>query len=350
MDFNIYNKLLSEASELYNKRPIKEKTFMDVSGYPHYENVCSNILAFYFNTVEEHNFNNLVINSLIKVLKNKDIDINLISDNDIVSVKREYTTLKGNRIDIVLETDNLVIGIENKLYASVYNDLQDYANTINNINKRSIKILLSLHDNSEESKNTEFINITYQELFDQLNIDLLDYQETNNKWYIFIKEFIKNLENYEGESKMEEEILNWLKENNEKLEELEEIKKIATKSIEKKEEELKILLEDKLKINFIKIWKGNTQMACYIDSPYKYHVDATLTPAGWKIGLFTWTAINNSKIKQILLNSDYNIIEDNGQHRRLFKYSYDTPLEVILTKVIEIYEYIDNKFLKNISE
>ena len=344
MNLNIFKQVLSEASELYSKIPVRKKTFMDVSGYPHYENVCSNILAFYFNTIEEHNMNNLVINSLIKVLKNNNINIEPIKENDIVKVSREYTTLNGNRIDIVLENDDFVIGIENKLDATVYNDLTDYANTINSINKKSVKILLSLHDNSKICKNTEFINITYSELCNQLNIDLLNYQDNNNKWYIFIKEFIKNLENYEGESEMEEEILNWLKENKKELEELNEIKQIAMKSMDRKEEELKNLLEEKLNVDFIKIWKGNTEMGCYIDSPKKYHVDATLNPEGWKIGLFTWSVANNNKIKQILQNSHYNIIEDDGQHRWLFKFNYDIHIEEVLKKVIEIYEYIENKF------
>ena len=342
MNLDIFEQLLSEASELYNKIPVREKTFMDVSGYPHSENVCSNILAFYFNTTEEHNLNNLVINSLIKVLKNNNVNIEPIEGNDIVKVRREYTTLKGNRIDIVLENDNFVIGLENKFDAIVYNDLTDYANTINSLNKKSIKILLSLHNNLKICENTEFINITYSELCNQLNIDLLNYQDRNNKWYIFIKEFIKNLENYEGESEMEDEILNWLRENKRELEKLDEIKQIAMKSIEKKEEELKNLLEEKLNVNFIKIWKGNSKRACYIDSPKKYHVDATLSPEGWKIGF--WSIANNKKIKQILQNSNYNIIEDDGHHIRLFKYNYDIHIEEVLKKVIEIYEYIENKF------
>ena len=344
MNLDIFKPVLSEVSELYNKIPVRKKTFMDISGYPHYENVCSNILAFYFNPMEEHNMNNLVINSLIKVLKNNNINIEPIKENDIVKVNREYSTLKGNRIDIVLENDNFVIGIENKLDAVVYNDLTDYANTINRINKNSVKILLSLHNNSKICENTEFINITYSDFCSQLNIDLLNYQNSNNKWYIFIKEFIKNLENYEGESEMEEEILNWLKENKKEIEKLEEIKKIAMKSIERKEEDLKNLLEEKLNINFIKIWKGSTEMSCYIDSPKKYHVDATLNPEGWKIGLFTWSVANNNKIKQILQNSNYNIIEDDGHHRWIFKYNYDIHTEEVLKKVIEIYEYIENKF------
>ena len=347
MNLDIYNKLLSEVEELYNKIPVKEKTFMDVSGYPHYENVSSNIWAFYFNPTEEHSFKTLVINSLIKVLIKKGINIELAADTDKLNVHREYITEKGNRIDLVLQNYDFVIGIENKLDASVYNDLIDYANTLNKLSKNSVKILLSLHNNLNETTNTEFINITYHELFNQLNIDLENYQDKDNKWYIFIKEFIKNLENYEGGLEMEEEILNWLKSNKTKIEELDKIREIGTKSIEKKELELKALLEERLKVDFIKIWKGNTEMSCYIDSPYKYHVDATLNPEGWKIGLFTWSVMKNNKVKQIILNSNYNIIEDDGNHRWLFKYDYNISIEEILEKVIEIYDYVEDKFKKD---
>lgn len=346
MNFNICNNLLSEVTELYNKIPIKEKTFMDISGYPHYENVSSNILAFYFNPAEEHNFKALVINSLIKVLIKKGLNIQLVADIEKLDIYREYITEKGNRIDLVLQNYDFTIGIENKLYASVYNDLEDYANTLNKLNEHSIKILLSLHDNSKKITNTEFINVTYHEFFNQLNIDLENYHDNSNKWYIFIKEFIKNLEDYKGGLEMEEEILNWLKINKTKIEELDKIREIGMKSIENKEVELKSLLEYKLGTNIIKIWNGKTEIGCYIDSPYKYHIDATLNFEGWKIGVFTWTAGNGNKFKQILLNSNYNIIEDDGNHRWLFKYDYNTSIEDISNKVVEIYKYIDNK-LKN---
>ena len=54
MEFKKFENLLKEASNIVEKIPIKEKTFMDISGYPYYENVCSNILAFYFKPKEEH--------------------------------------------------------------------------------------------------------------------------------------------------------------------------------------------------------------------------------------------------------------------------------------------------------
>lgn len=340
----MYKGLLEEASRIYNKIPVKEKTYMDVSGYPHYENVCSNILAFYFNPKEEHKLDKLALCSLIKVIKNKNINIELNDNIDTINVQREYITLKGNRIDLIIQNDDFVIGIENKLDAYVYNDLNDYANTLNKLNTKSIKILLSLHNNAKVVENTEFINITYQEYFNQLKEDLSKFQENNNKWYIFLEEFIKNLENFEGELEMEEEIINWLKENKKEIDEFDKIREIACKSIEKKLEELKLLLEDRLKVNYIKIWKGDFNKTCYIDSPYKYHVDAKLIPEGWRIGLFTWSRTNGNRIKQIVENSNYNIIEDDENHRWLYQFDYKTSIEEILNKVIEIYNYVENEY------
>ena len=64
MNFEESELLLNEVNKIYNKIPIKEKTFMEISGYPYYENVCSNILAFYLNPKEEHKLGSLLINSL----------------------------------------------------------------------------------------------------------------------------------------------------------------------------------------------------------------------------------------------------------------------------------------------
>ena len=82
-------------------------------------------------------------------------------------------------------------------------------------------------------------------------------------------------------------------------------------------------------------------MSCYIDSPNKYHVDANLTPEGWRIGLFAWTVAKNNEIEQIVRNSNYNLLEDDGCHRILFKYDFNISYDVLIEKIIEVYEYVE---------
>ena len=163
---SIEENFFEKIKAIYAKIPKREKTFMEISGFPHYENVCSNILSFYFNSQEEHGLENKVIIAFINALeKKKEVklrDINL----DTFKIFREYTTLKGNRIDIVLQNEDIVIGIENKIKAAVYNDLKDYSDTLESINKNCIKILLTLHNEEEIANKFGFINITYNDFFE----------------------------------------------------------------------------------------------------------------------------------------------------------------------------------------
>lgn len=115
MDFEKFENVLYEAHTLCSEIPPKEKTFMEISGYPHLENVVSNIIVFYLNPNEEHDLNDIVLKSLLQVFKNKtNYDYNEL-DFSTISTFREYMTLKGNRIDIVLQSNEIVIGIENKI-------------------------------------------------------------------------------------------------------------------------------------------------------------------------------------------------------------------------------------------
>lgn len=60
----------------------QNRTVMQVSGYPHYENVCSNILAFFFDPEEEHGLNDLLLQSLFKVIHQSK---HATSDNEEIS-------------------------------------------------------------------------------------------------------------------------------------------------------------------------------------------------------------------------------------------------------------------------
>nr|WP_255478538.1 PD-(D/E)XK nuclease family protein [Rufibacter sp. XAAS-G3-1] len=86
---------------------------MEISGYPHYENVCSNILKFYLDINNEHELKDLIINSVVHCA---DKDFHLEYEFENIEVLREVETNNGNRLDILIKTNNYIIGIENKFF------------------------------------------------------------------------------------------------------------------------------------------------------------------------------------------------------------------------------------------
>lgn len=198
------NNFLIKASSIKTFTPIL--TFFDVTGYPHYENVVSNILKFFFSPIEEHGFGDLWLKALLnsyKTITNEELSIdNLYS---IETIEREVYTENKKRIDILIPLNEVVIIIENKIYSGVNNPFEEYHNEIRKRypNKRIIEILLSIKkEKNQEKGNINFINITYDDLIRDVekikNIDI----EKNNKWVIFMQEFMKNVENIKGESEV----------------------------------------------------------------------------------------------------------------------------------------------------
>ena len=92
-------------------------TIFSVAGYPHYENVCSNILAFYLNPNNNHKLGRLFFSALLESAGHTE----LIDEE--FQVDREVCTDKQGRIDILIETNKSVIGIENKIYHTLNKNL-----------------------------------------------------------------------------------------------------------------------------------------------------------------------------------------------------------------------------------
>jgi len=96
--YNVFLGLIQEFESLPHIS--KSENIFNITGYPHYENVSSNILSFYLNPNNEHGLGNLFFSSLmILVTGNK-------PPTDNFQVNREVSTLNKGRIDIVIETDN----------------------------------------------------------------------------------------------------------------------------------------------------------------------------------------------------------------------------------------------------
>lgn len=106
------------------KRP---KTFLGIAKQPHYENVMSNIYAFYFNVDEVHGMQDLFINSLLEIINESKLrDQKKVAAISDFEVSTEVSTKKNGRIDILLSSEDHAIIIENKVYHTLNNNLEDY--------------------------------------------------------------------------------------------------------------------------------------------------------------------------------------------------------------------------------
>jgi PD-(D/E)XK nuclease superfamily len=104
---------------------------LEIAGYPHYENACSNFLAFFFDPEGPHGLENLFLRSLMDSVGAAGADEGGFGGN--VSVEREVHTAEGNRIDILITSDSRAVLIENKIFAAVANPFEDYSDHLDRL-------------------------------------------------------------------------------------------------------------------------------------------------------------------------------------------------------------------------
>lgn len=190
----VYEGLLKEFNTIKDENTYSDlsENYFSVSGYPHYENVVSNILQFFFDSRAGHGMKDLWLSALLECYKEK----KQISadDTEVISIEREYPCEEQKRIDLLIETTQSVIVIENKIYASLDNPLEIYhhaAQRMNEQNKTLLEIILSIKDEKEQEG---FINIKYDNLLDKVQTKVGHYlAKVEYKWIIFMNEFIQNL-------------------------------------------------------------------------------------------------------------------------------------------------------------
>jgi hypothetical protein len=165
----------------------KPKTFLGIAKQPHYENVLSNIYAFYFNVNEVHKFEDLFVCSLLALINKDAKHIDTFFDFDVFT---EYGVSDQKRIDLLLQNKEQAIIIENKVYHHLNNDLELYYNDVEATSK--IGIVLSLHPISN-IKHPHFINITHLQLLNRVMQNLESYlQKANDKYLVFLRDFYQN--------------------------------------------------------------------------------------------------------------------------------------------------------------
>ncbi len=345
----------------FNKIPKTKinRTFMEISGYPHYENVCSNILAFFFETKNEHNLRDLFIKSLLQAYWG---DINVKKEIETISVEREFYTINRNRLDLLIETDEYIIGIENKIFHFLNNDLKDYEETIDEkeadrTKKVSIKIVLSLNElHDTEIEGNDFKNITYSDFFNKINSNIGDYIIAGDIEYLmYLKGFIATINNLRGNI-VESELNTFFNENSTQIDELVKSYSEFTEKIRNmRYPKLQYLMEELMKVPNQKWWIYKKEvLGCEVninghtigvESYYKnnnnnYFGNFIINVCTWEQN--DWKVLKNHIFK---LCNNNNRVKEGNKNIVLYKtIEYDdnnekhelTELRNLLTKIEEI--------------
>ncbi len=188
----------------YQKLPSIDKklTYLEICQYPgrRFEEICSRLLCYYFDPVGHHLLNALMLFSLFEILNEKS---DLYLDTSHVKIEKEVY-YKEHFLDILIETPTVVLGIENKINASLYNDLALYGELIDSRtpkNGRAIKIVLSLNkiwrpNEVDKIVKNGFVNILYKDFFKKVRANLEIRQHSGDSNYLlFLNDFINTIEN-----------------------------------------------------------------------------------------------------------------------------------------------------------
>ena len=208
----------------FPKPKAKSPTFLQLAEMPHYENVISNIYAFFMRPNESHGFGVLFLEALLRTAK---INISREELNfHTISVTREEVTAKGNRIDLVIRAGDIALIIENKIYHHAeFNPFEDYWSSVSEGNK--IGIILSLHH--LEPKHKSFISVTHKSFMHHVSALLPDYfASASPKFLIYLQDFFQDIDSlYPMDNSENLAAVKFFIDNREKFTQLEKIKKQA---------------------------------------------------------------------------------------------------------------------------
>ena len=314
-DFSNYSDLLNETKK-YFRNERKDETFLSICGYPHYERVASSILAFFLDSEREHGFKDLFVKSLLECI-GKHIDV-----YGRIFAQREIRTTKGNFIDVLVECDEFCIVIENKIYAKVYNDLEDYFNFAQTrVKSRNVYgLVLGLKEQTLNSKNFRFV--TYDELFKKIENNLGSYViAANQKYCTFLYDFIQNIKNLYKGIPMNGNLLKFFDEEKSEISQkfIDDVKQLR-KDMRNKVKKINELVKERTKDipdNALKLWEYTDDLqsqkaffdiavADYDKGGITFTIDCVINHEGWHFEIFNREREINPQKYLETLQSEFN--------------------------------------------
>ena len=197
----------------------EEKNYFQIAGFPRWETVNSNFLAFYFDRNGQHGFGSLFVDALGALIADqwnpkKKSDF-LIQDCAALLAEGFNINREKHHIDLLLRSysnrdgkDSWAIIIENKLHAELYNDLNKYWKAVGA--DRKFGVVLSLFPVEKkllpQSENIHYINILHTDLCQKVKEGLGNhFQKSDSRHLVLLTEYLNNIENqFQQRMKQEE--------------------------------------------------------------------------------------------------------------------------------------------------
>lgn len=211
----MYHDLIAQFAAL-QRRPA-EPTFLEIGGFPHYEQVISNFLAFFFNPQAEHGLNDLLLRAMQSALGIEHLDADVTVETEV------------EHIDIVVAGTSQAFAIENKIYHHAEaNPFERYVQVMERRYPRQQRhfVLLALHAEAGASRRAELVRfgyrtITYAQLFAALRPLMGQYAERASPryWHLLI-DLTKTIDNLARGSRFDMDTIQFFAENEQQLADL----------------------------------------------------------------------------------------------------------------------------------
>ena len=272
-----------------------ERTFMQIAGYPHLENVASNILDFYFNPSNPHGLGTLFLDTLLKLIGQQDV-----ATFYGVDIRREELTANNKRIDLVIETDTMVVAIENKLFHTVVNPFEEYVRHLNELRNERILlcVLLCLRPPPNATNLYSFIPITYKAFFSSILTQLgtPSLLSVREPYFTYLREFIRTLLELGQETTMNDQMLSFFRQHRGDVEGLMKEIHLLREDMRQKTKDLASLIDTStvgLPITQ-RFYKDEAQLfhllvyQILLTERLGLQVHLNISPIGWQINMFNY--------------------------------------------------------------
>lgn len=345
--YRMYQDLLRDFAELkYSNNNKERETLFDICGYPHYENVVSNVLAYFFDPSKPHGLGNVCIQALLTSFDSKIEDI-----DELWEIEREVRTSEGKFIDILLKNDDVVILIENKVYAALYNDLKGYLRFIQKEypGKTIFPIVLCLHSPVEESRVDGYNIITYENYFNQFrNLIGSVIDKVDLRYMQIMTDLMTNMNKLKEGTKMDEQFINFVTEHNDELIKLVQEIKTYRDTLRKKVKEVNSQLPEEVNGIKLKLWEHRDLNQLFdiavidivFENAVKLAIDSVIDHQGWRFEIFQRGSALGFNVAEFC--KEKGIIGDlkDGRYRVTQTFPFNENLENVVEEIKNLLDVI----------